>query len=380
MLLTESVGLAVAGAVTGGVLFVGLIRALRTAVLPAMLGSVSLRLEIDGAVIGYALALTLLTGVLSGLVPAWRATRADVLSEIQRGGGHGSTGRLFARHAFVVGQVAASLILLVLSSLLLRSFTRVTTLDPGFDVDRVALAVVNVDASRYAADGGLPLAERIIDRIDTLPGVEDASFAGIVALGPDRSATRLQVEGLPPDAPGPRTFLNSVGPDYFATLGIPFAGGRDFDRNDREGAPPVAIVNEAFARGYFPGEPALGRRVRRSDQEPFAEIVGIVRDTSYGSIAEAPTPVFYTAYTQYPRISTQLRPVIVHVRTAGAPESILPELRRAIAGVDPFVFVQVQTLQEATGGEAQLRRFGTRMVGALGGVALLLATIGLATE
>jgi putative ABC transport system permease protein len=377
MLLTESLGLAIAGAITGGVLFVWVIRALRTVGLPAMLGSVDFRLEIDGAVIGYALALTAAAGLLSGLLPAWRATRAGVVSEIQRGSGHASTGRLFARHAFVIGQVAASLLLLVLSSLLMRSFTRVTTLDPGFDVDRVAVAAVNLDATRYAADGGLPLAERVIERVAALPGVEAASVAGIVALGRDRSATRLQVEGLPADAVGGRTYINSVGPGYFATLGVAFASGRDFEWTDREGAPPVAIVNEAFARAYFPGQNALGKRIRRSDDDPFSEIVGIVRDTKYGSVAEAPTPIFYSAYTQYPRISTQIRPVIVHVRTTGAPGSVLPALRRVIADLEPSAFVEVQTLRDATGGEAQLRRFGTRMVGALGGVALLLAAIGL---
>jgi putative ABC transport system permease protein len=377
MLLTESMGLAAVGTIAGGILFLWSIYALRTIGLPAMLGSINLRPDIDGPVIAYAVALTLACGILSGLLPAWRATRADIVAEIQRGSGQGSTGRLFARHAFVVGQVAASLVLLVLASLLLRSLTRVTTLDPGFDVERVAVAAVNVDAARYAADGGLPLAERIVDRVGALAGVDAASFAGIVALGPDRSATGLQVEGRPAAAAAPRTFINSVGPDYFATLGIPFASGRDFARTDREGAPPVAIVNEALARAYFPGENAIGKRVRRSERDPYAEIVGIVRDTKYGSIAEAPAPIFYAAYTQAPRISTQHRPVIIHVRTAGPPASILPDLGRAIAAVDPSAFVQVQTLADATGGEAQLRRFGTRMVGGIGGVALLLATIGL---
>ena len=153
--------------------------------------------------------------------------------------------------------------------------------------------------------------------------------------------------------------------------------GRDFAATDRDGAPAVAIVNEALARAYFPGENALGKRVRRSEREPYCEIIGVVRDSKFGSMGEEPTPVFYSAYMQRPRISTQIRPVIIHVRTAGAPAAIVPELRRAIAGVDSTVFADVRTLRDATGGEAQLRQFGTQMIGTIGAVALLLATVGL---
>ena len=248
----------------------------------------------------YALALVVATGLLCGLVPAWRATRANVVADIQSGDSYGATGRLWARNAFVVGQVAVSIILLVVSSLMLRSLQRITTLDPGFDLDRGVVAAVNVDANRYAVDGGLPLGERIVDALAGLPGVESSSFAGILALGTDTSATSLQVEGQPGPT-GTRTYLNSVGPNYFATLGIPIVAGREFDARDRQGAPPVAIVSEAFARTYFPGESALGKRVRRSPSDPYFEIVGIARDSKYGSVAEAPTPLFYSAYTQRPQ-------------------------------------------------------------------------------
>jgi predicted permease len=299
-----------------------------------------------------------------------------VVGDIQSGDSYGSTGRLWARNAFVVGQVAVSIVLLVVSSLLLRSLQRVTTLDPGFDLDRGLVAMVNVDASRYAADGGLPLGERIVEALAGVPGVESSSFAGILALGTDGSATRLQVEGRPQEA-GSRTYLNSVGPRYFATLGIPIAAGREFDARDREGSPPVAIVSEAFSSAYFPGESALGQRVRRSEDEPWFEIVGIAQDSKYASVAEAPTPLFYTAYTQRPRVSSQIRPVVVHVRTTGAPAALADEVRRIVTGVDPAVFVEVRTLRDATSAEAGLRRFGTRLFGSIGAVALLLATIGL---
>jgi predicted permease len=377
MLLFESFGLALVGAMAGGVLFLALARVLQTVGLPAFLGSVTVQLDFDTSVLAFALALILVTGILCGLVPALRATQADVVTEMKSGDGHGASGRLWLRHAFVVAQVAASVILLVVSSLLLRSFVRVTTIDPGFDADRVSVAIVNVDAQRYAQDGGLPLSQRIVERVESMPGVEFVSVSGILALGPDMSATRLLVDGAAPGTTRARTLLNSVGPRYFATLGIPFVSGRDFVATDRDGAPAVAIVNEALARAYFPGENPLGKRVRESEREPYSEIIGVVRDSKFRSMGDEPTPVFYSAYLQRPRISTQVRPVVVHVRTAGAPAAILPELKRAIAGVDSTVFADVRTLRDATSSEAQLRQFGTQVIGTIGAVALLLATVGL---
>jgi predicted permease len=226
-------------------------------------------------------------------------------------------------------------------------------------------------------DGGLPLGERIVDSLRGMPGVESSSFAGIVALGMETSSTRLQVEGHAPSTAGARTFLNSVGPGYFSTLGIPVVAGREFDARDRQGSPEVAIVSEAFARAYFPGETALGRRVRRSERDAFAEIVGVVADSKHGTISEAPTPLFYAAYTQRPQVSTQFRPLVIHVRSTGSPAGLLSDVRRAISALEPGAFIDVRTLRDATGAEAGLRRLGVRLFGILGLMALLLATMGL---
>jgi predicted permease len=377
MLLAESFGLASLGAAAGGLLFVWLTGLLRTISLPAGLGEMQLSLDFDATVAFYALALVLATGLLCGIVPAWRATRSNVVADIQSGESYGATGRLWMRHAFVVGQVAASVTLLVISALLVRSLMRIAVLDPGFDLDRGLVASVNLEADRYAVDGGLPLGERIVDALRGTAGIESSSFAGIAALGTDTSSTRLEVEGRAPGSVGSRTFLNSVGPGYFATLGIRLVAGREFDARDREGSPEVAIVSEAFARAYFPGETALGKRIRRSDRDAFAEIVGIVADSKFGSITEAPTPLHYSAYTQRPRISTQTRPLVIHVRTTAEPGALVSEVRRVIAAIEPGAFIEVRTLRDATGAEAGLRQLGMRLFGILGLVALLLATIGL---
>jgi predicted permease len=338
---------------------------------------VDLALDVDALVVFYALALIVGTGLLCGIVPAWRATRGNVVADIQSGESHGATGRLWIRHAFVIGQVAVSVTLLVISALLIRSLVRMTSLDPGFDLDRGLVAAVNVEADRYAVDGGLPLGERIVDALEGMPGVESSSFAGILALGTDQSATRLQVEGVAPETVGARTFLNSVGPAYFKTLGIRVVAGREFDSRDRSGSLEAAIVSEAFARAYFPGESALGKRVRRSEREPYAEIVGIVADSKYGSISEAPTPLYYAAYTQRPQVSSQIRPVVVHVRTSGPPAPLVGEVRRVVNAIEPAAFADVRTLRDATSAEAGLRRLGVRLFAIVGIVALLLATTGL---
>ena len=373
LLLTESFGLATAGTAAGVLLSIWVMRALNVISIPGA-GSITLGLEPSFAMAVYAAGLLVVTGVLCGLAPAWQATRRDVSSVIQGSASHGVTGRLRLRHAFVVGQVAACLILLVLSSLMLRSFMRVATMDPGFDVEHGLVANVYVDAARYAADGGLPLGERLVERLTQLPGVESASFANILALGNDRSAMRFQALGS--NSFGPRSYVNSVSPRYFDTLGVRLVRGRDFDARDRQGAPVVAIVSEAFERAYFPGRTAIGQRVRRLPDEPYIEIVGVIRDHMYGGYGDASTPLFFSSYTQQPRVSTQVRPVVVHVRAA-SPGALLANVRRAIAELDSSIAFDVQTLRQATGTEPALRRFGTRLLAAASVLGLLLAMIGL---
>ena len=376
MLLAESFALALVGAVAGTVLSLWLMHTLDVIVLPGA-GALNLALEADLSLAAYALLLLIVTGLLCGVVPSWRATKTNVVAAIQTGESYGSSGRLWLRHAFVVGQVAVCVILLVLSSLMLRSLFRITSMDPGFDLDRGLVASVHLDADRYATDGGLRLGERIVERLEQLPGIESASFANIVALGTDASATRFQSETQTDASTNPRTFINSVSPRYFAALGIPLVRGRDFDARDRQGSAPVVVVSQAFANAYFPGDEPIGKRVRQSNDEPYAEIVGIVRDHKYQSYGEAATPILYSAYAQRPRLSTQVRPIVVHVRTTAAPASLLQHVKQVIAQIDATSSADVQTLRDAVGTEPALRRLGGQLLAAAGALGLLLATIGL---
>jgi predicted permease len=250
-------------------------------------------------------------------------------------------------------------------------------MDPGFDLDQGLVASVHLDADRYASDGGVLVGERIVERLEQLPGIESASFANILALGMESSETSFQTETQTDASTTPRTFINSVSLRYFATLDIPILRGRDFDARDRPGSPPVVIVSQAFANAYFPGDEALGKRVRQSSDEPYAEIVGIVRDHKYQSYGEAAAPILYSAYAQRPRVSTQVRPVVVHARTSIAPAPLLQSVKQVIAQIDATSSVDVQTLRDAAGTEPALRRVGSQLLAAAGALGLLLATIGL---
>jgi predicted permease len=376
LLLTESFALAMLGVLAGGLMALWLMPILSIFSLP---GGEQLNIALEPSLgLGlYALALCVATGMLCGVAPAMRGSGRSVTPVMQGGGTTGVTGRLWLRHAIVVGQVVACMILLIFSSLLLRSLMRATVMDPGFEMERGVVASVWVDGRRYLADGGLPLGEQLVERVERIAGVESASFANILPLGTDASATRLRVDGTERNTFGARTYVNSVAPQYFATLGIRFVRGRDFNAGDRQGAPPVAIVTESFERAYFAGPSALGKRVRQSENEPFFEIVGVVRDHMYGSYGDMSTPIFYTSYTQQPRVSSQVRPVILHVRTRGSATALVRDVRDAVAAVDPTVWADVRTLREATGFELALRGFGTRLLATAGALGLLLAMIGL---
>jgi predicted permease len=376
LLLTESFVLAILGTMAGGLMALWLMPALSVLTLPGG-EQLNLALESSPGLGLYALGLLVVTGMLCGIAPAMRGSRGSVVAVMQGGGTFGVGGRLRLRHAFVVGQVVACVILLVLSSLLLRSLMRATAMDPGFDMARGVVAIVWVDSGRYVADGGLPLGQQLVDRVTQIAGIESASFANALPLGTDVSATRLGVEGADGNTIGRRTYVNSVAPDYFATLGIPFVRGRDFNAGDRVGSPPVAIVTEAFERAYFGGASALGKRVRASERAPYVEIVGVVRDHMYGSYGDRSTPIYYRSYTQQPRVSTQVRPIVLSVRTTGSPAALIRSVRDTVAAVDPNVSVDVRTLREATGFELALRRFGTGLLASAGALGLLLAVIGL---
>ena len=225
-LLAESLVLAGLGGVAGLVLARAGLSALGAVVIDGR--PLSIVIRPDFTLYAYALGIALATGVVCGIVPALRATRISVVSEIQQGGGHGATGRLRLRHALVIGQVAASMILLLVSSLMLRSLLHIATLDSGFDVDRGLVATIHREPTGVVGETDVHLGERLVERLEAVPGVESAALAALVPLGDETSRSSFTVIGRPGAPTEALAYLNSVGPRYFETLGIRLVRGRDF--------------------------------------------------------------------------------------------------------------------------------------------------------
>lgn len=372
-LLTESFVLASVGAAAGLLLTVWLMPLFRDLAVP-IFGRVHLPVHVNGLLLGYALALVLVTTVVCGAAPALKTTRRDLNRRLQQGGAHGATARLRLRHAMVVIEVAASVVLLVTSLLFVRTLFRIAQIGTGIDSAHGILATVNLPPPVYASRDQLLLTiDNVIDRLDATPGILSSTTAEIVPLAGDRSAARFAVENG--TEAGPRSLVNSVGPRYFETLGIPLIRGRDFVRADRAGAAPVAIVSLAFARAYFPNEDALGKRLRRGSGA-YSEIVGIVADINYSFVGEEPQPMVYFAHAQQP-VSSQQRPVRFHVRTAASPIALLRAVNQVTSELHPGASVTVSTLTEAMSMERDLRRVGSWLLGVLGAIGLLLASLGL---
>ena len=315
-----------------------------------------------------ALFLVALTTLLCGVAPALRSSRMNLLAGLRKGGS-GATGRVNLRSAFVMGQVALSLTLLVVSSLCLRSQLRIVGIDLGFDLDHGVVMRFNVEPVRGPLEARLAFADRVVERVEQIPGVQSAAVTALVPLGGDALVASFHPAGRS-DIPGTRPSTLSVGPRYFETLSIPVLQGREFSATDRDGTPAVAIVNQTFVNTYFSGQRALGQRVEIGG-ESDAEVVGIVRDSKIDTIGEAPKSVVFYPYAQRPRRLT------VIARTAGNPAATLPAVRAAIGELDATASVTIGTLREAASTELTMRRVGTQMVGAIGILGLLLTAIGL---
>lgn len=364
-MLVESLLLVVTGTVVGLSMAFALNRiAFQDEVMSVLRDAMSL----DGRILPYVVPFVLVTTLVCGILPAIRATRTAMISEIRQGG-EGVTPRTWMRQALVVGQLAMSLFLVVATLLFVRSQIRIGQTDMGFDLDHGVVARFGLDQRQYPGEARSQFAERLIERIAQLPGVSSASVANLVPLGGDSLVRSFHPAGRT-DIPGTRPSTYSVGADYFRTLGIRLLKGREFDRTHVAGTLPVAIVNETFARTYFPGQEVIGQHVQTED-EPEAEVIGLVRDHRIGTIGEAQQSVIFYAFAQRPRS------LVLHARTPSSPDALIASVQRAIDDIDATVPVSVQSLRSATSMEMSMRRLGTFLMGGMGAVGLLLAMIGL---
>jgi predicted permease len=362
---------------------------LKSATPPSGIFSFTLDYQLDGRVLAFTFVLSLATGVIFGLAPALQASRPDLVPALKDEASAAAQGRrrFSLRNLLVVSQVALSLVLLIGAGLFLRSLNNAQGIDPGFDTNKVLDAQLNINLLRYTKAQGREFYRQIVERIEALPGVESASLARVVPMSGSGRTTTFLIQGQPgpdnvsrgegtgPDAENQYTVnANVVGLKYFSTLGIPLLQGRDFTTQDNEGAPLALIVNQAFARRYFEGQNALGQRVSfRGANGPWSEIIGVVRDTKYRTLGESPRTLVYMPLAQNHETGMTL-----HIRTVGNPTSVAGSVRREVQGLDQNLPVtNLQSLSEVIAGSLFAARMGATLLAVFGGLALLLAAVGL---
>ncbi|HXG68903.1 MAG TPA: ABC transporter permease [Blastocatellia bacterium] len=374
-LLTESVLLALMGGLVGLLLalwLVDLIAAFR----PPIDFPLTIALQVDYRVLGFTLLLSFATGVLFGLAPALQATKPDLVPALKDETGAAGYRRSRLRNSLVVAQVALSLILLIAAGLIVRSLQHVQMIGPGFETERAIAMSVDPGLQGYTRERGQEFYRQLIERVEALPGVRSATLASYLPLGLNVNTNGIYIEGQPPTrgAETPEALTSNVGPRYFETMGIPLVAGREFTERDKPDAPLVAVVNETFARRFWPGESAVGKRFSFSREGgPFMEIVGVAKDGKYFSLGEAPAMFAYISLSQVHESSATLV-----VRTAADPQSLVAAIRREIQQLDANLPVfDVKTLDEHMSLSLFPMRIGAAVVGSFGLLALTLAAIGI---
>lgn len=389
--LVEGGVLGVLGGLVGALLAAWTVRGL-VAYAPERMGGVRRRFadlaafaesSIDWRVIAFALGVAVATGVLAGLIPALRATRGDLNRALRDGSrgssaGVGSVRRPTTLSLAVVAQVACALVLLTGAGVLLQGFHRLRSLDPGMETDGVLTFRVSPPEREYRGAAAAPLLQRILERVESVPGVRSATVSLCPPLS-SCSSTPLYIAGRPPTGDPPIVGRHYVAPAHFRTLGIPLLRGRDLTAADRAGSPRVAVINETAARRFWPGEDPIGRRVWFGSGGGFAsadsltEIVGVAGDVLYTAPGGAIRPDFYTSYLQFTWHYTT-----VMVRTTGDPLALVPALRAAVREVDPNLPIHdVRTMQQRAAEALAWERFATATLVIFATLGLLLASVGI---
>ena len=378
-LLTESLLLSLLGAGLG-LLLAHWGSALLVRNLSTWRNRVFLDLAPDTRILAFTAAIAVFTGIIVGLLPALRSTRISLITAMKGGQlADVEHHQRFRASKWIVGsQVALSLVLLIGGGLLLRSFVNLLSLDIGFDRSNVLLVRTNLDVANVPMAARPATYEDIDSRLRALPGVVSVARSLITPLSRQEWDQTIRAES--PNAPtGEQSdaWLNSVTPGYFGTLRTPLLAGRDFDDRDTKTSLAVAVVNQTFARKFFPGADALGKRFRLENSslqpgEPI-EIVGMVRDSKYDSLRDDTLP---TAF--FP--ATQIREGMsgtYELRTSLPPSAVVPEVQQAVAGVNKEIPLEFNTLAEQVDANLVQERLLAELSGFFGGLALLLAMVGL---
>jgi len=341
--------------------------------------------SLDVRVIAFAFGITLFTGLLFGLAPAFGATRMNLVEALKEGGkrsgGNPSAPRI--RNALLVSQVALALVLVVSAGLLVRTFSHLINAPSGFDATRVVTFDLPLPSSKYSDTVRMAeVYQQVQHRLQATAGVESAGFATVVPLaGPsDATAIRIPEHPAPDVAHSPEANYLFVSPDYFRTIGTPLQRGRDITEGDILSSVPVTLINSAMARKYWPGEDPVGKQVGVGmTRIPVRTIIGMVPDLKQASLREVPAPAMYVPYSQN-EIKTwpDMQTMQYAVRAKGDPAAIAGSVQQAVHAVDPELpvanFATLTTLVESS---LTADRFAMLLLGAFGLLALLLASVGM---
>ena len=378
-LLVESVILSLCGGAAGVALAYGLVH-LFARLMPLDIPRVA-EASIDGSVLLFAMGLSLATGLLFGALPAWRMSHSAPAHALRNGARTttGGRGQNRVQSGLVVAQTAIGLVLLVSSGLLIRSFIHILNVDPGFDAKHVLTARIRLSFDKLNHDQHFEFYQQLIGKISSLPGVQSASAGWPLPMSNNNSRVSLGIEGRP-TAKGdePSESIAVVMPGYFETMRIPLVAGRTFGEQDGTKGAPTIIINQAFARKYFPGENPLGRHIRIEVGDgvfdhPMREVVGVVGNIKLKGLTADMEPQYYLPFAQ----AVITNPYLT-VRTVGDPAALQGAIRAAVRGMDKSVPVyQVSTLEDYVSKSAAQPRFQTFLLTCFAGIALVLAAIGL---
>jgi putative ABC transport system permease protein len=379
-LLAESLVLSGIGAALG-LVFAHWFSRLLVRQLSTATNNVHLEMSIDWRILGFTAAVAIVTAVLFGTVPALRATRVEPLDAIkQQGRGVAGQGRFALGNLLVVVQVALSLILVVAAVLFVRTFASLANLNLGFDSGQVLVASVNVQPLQLEPDARLELFERLRQAAISTPGVRSAALSVVTPVSGSTWNYRLELlDGKPIELTDRSVFVNLISPEWFKTYGTRLIAGRDFNEGDRKGAADVAIVNEAFARKFTGGLNPIGRRVREparpSSPNPERLIVGYVADAVYRSLREPIPPTMYLPFLQNPNAPSSTS---ISVRAAaGSPSLLTRGLASSLTGVNRGVAITFRPISDNISAALTQERLVAMLSGFFGGLALLLAGLGL---
>ncbi len=374
LLVTESLVMALAGGVLGTMLAVWFQE--------AFLQLLSIAPETAGvglpiSVLLFALAVSLVTGLLFGVVPAIRASRDDLWADLRSGVRTTDAGGTRFRSGLVVAQVAVSVVLLVGAGLLIRSFDRVTSIDPGFETRNLLTAEIRLPGSDYAeVERRVQFYSRLVENVGAIPGVEDVALASQLPFRDPGNNIYVWAADNPPLDPADvlSAYTRTVYPGFFEAMGIPLLAGRGIADTDVSGAPLVMVISQAMADTLFPGqEPVGGQVVVDMGQEVAFEVVGVVGNIKMGTLLGSRLMAFYISYRQQPMLRMR-----VAVRTAVGPESVTGPLREAVWSLDRNIPVaDVATMDGLVSRTLVTRRVRTVALIVFSGVAVLLATVGL---